>query len=212
LAQTKPDLVIACYGINDGIYLPLDEGRFAKYREGITWLRETCLTAGARVLLVTPPTFDEVKGGHPGYGHTLDVYSDWLLGKRTDGWDVVDLHGPMNRFLVEQRVKDPDYFLAGDGVHCGETGHWIFARQILAHLGATEVMSISDPQDLLASAPNGEATLKLVQQKQRTLKDAWLTSIGHERPGMNKGLPLSEAQEIAGELERQIRALTLPPR
>ena len=27
LPKTKPDLVFACYGMNDGIYLPLDEAR-----------------------------------------------------------------------------------------------------------------------------------------------------------------------------------------
>jgi lysophospholipase L1-like esterase len=34
LALAKPDLVFACYGMNDGIYEPLDEARFAKYRDG----------------------------------------------------------------------------------------------------------------------------------------------------------------------------------
>src|ERR1041385_874446 len=29
LKQTKPDLIFACYGMNDGIYLPLNEERFA---------------------------------------------------------------------------------------------------------------------------------------------------------------------------------------
>src|SRR5688500_17490958 len=35
LAKTKPELVFACYGMNDGIYLPLDERRFAAYRDGM---------------------------------------------------------------------------------------------------------------------------------------------------------------------------------
>src|SRR5882757_7566798 len=35
LAKTKPDLVLACYGMHDGIYLPLDEERYAKFRDGI---------------------------------------------------------------------------------------------------------------------------------------------------------------------------------
>lgn len=210
LAQTKPDFVIACYGMNDGIYLPFDEGRFAKYREGIEWMRDKCLAAGAKVVLVTPPTFDEVKGGHPGYSNTLDRYSDWLLSKRSDGWDVVDLHRPMNHFLAEQRQKDPGYFLAGDGVHCNEAGHWIFAKQILAHLGAKEVADMDGPEAMLATVKNGEAVLKLVQQKQRMMKDSWLTAIGHKRPGMNKGLPLDEAKKKAAEIDQKLHEL-LPP-
>src|ERR1051326_8107063 len=40
LAKVKPDLVVACYGMNDGIYYPFDAARFAKYQEGILELRE----------------------------------------------------------------------------------------------------------------------------------------------------------------------------
>lgn len=212
LAQLKPDFVVACYGMNDGIYLPFDEARFAKYRDGLQRLRDKCAAAGAKVLHVTPPTFDEVKGGHPGYANTLDRYSDWLLTKRADGWDVVDLHGPMNRYLAEQRAKDPAFFLAGDGVHCGETGHWIIAKKILLHLGARDLAGVEGPQAMLAAYSNGEALLTLIEQRQRMLKDTWLTTIGHKRPGMNKGLPLAEAQEKADELERRIRALASRPR
>ncbi len=210
LAQLKPDFVVACYGMNDGIYLPFDESRFAKYRDGLQRLRDKCVAAGAKILHVTPPTFDEVKGGHPGYGNTLDRYSDWLLAKRADGWDVVDLHGPMNRYLAEQRAKDPAFFLAGDGVHCGETGHWIIAKQILLHLGAKDLAGGDGPKAMLAAYPNGEALLKLIERLQRMMKDTWLTTIGHKRPGMNKGLPLAEAQAQAEELNAQIRALAKP--
>lgn len=36
LALTKPDLVFICYGMNDGIYLPLDSIRFQKFKDGLT--------------------------------------------------------------------------------------------------------------------------------------------------------------------------------
>ncbi|HVW02735.1 MAG TPA: hypothetical protein VHB77_20425, partial [Planctomycetaceae bacterium] len=35
LKLAKPDLVIACYGINCGIYQPFDEARFEKYQSGM---------------------------------------------------------------------------------------------------------------------------------------------------------------------------------
>jgi lysophospholipase L1-like esterase len=209
LAKTKPDIVVACYGINCGIYLPFDETRFAKYREGLQRLREKCAAAGAKVIHVTPPTFDEKQGGHPGYGNTLDRYSDWLLGQRKAGWDVVDLHGPMNRYLADQRAKDSAFFLAKDGVHCGETGHWIMARQILLHLGASDLANATDVKVMLAGHPKCGEVLKLVQQRQRMMKDAWLTATGHQRPGMKTGLPLTEAQGKAAELDSQIQAQSL---
>jgi len=207
LENTKPDLVFACYGMNDGIYLPFSEERFQKFKEGILELRERVTAAGAKIIHVTPPTFDEVKGGHPGYGNTLDRYSDWLLSQRASGWDVVDLHTPMNRYLAERRQNEPAFFLAGDGVHCGETGHWIIAKQILFHLGAKDVASADDPQAMLAVHQRGKDILKLVQEKQRMMKDAWLTDTGHKRPGMKQGLPLAEARAKAAELDQQIQEL-----
>ena len=156
---------------------------------------------------VTPPVFDEVKGQGPGYGNTLDRYAAWMLGQRASGWEVVDLHRPMKRFLEEQREKDPKFFLAGDGVHPGDVGHWIMAKAILEHLGAKELANVESGADMVRAHPNGPQILKLVQQKQRVLKDAWLTDTGHKRPGMSTGLPLAEAQARAAELDTQIRAL-----
>src|SRR5260221_8187643 len=34
LDKIKPDMVVACYGMNDGIYYPFSEDRFRKFREG----------------------------------------------------------------------------------------------------------------------------------------------------------------------------------
>jgi hypothetical protein len=39
------------------------------------------------------------------------------------------------------------------------------------------------------------------------MKDAWITAIGHERPGMNAGLPLREAQGKLEILDKGIRKL-----
>jgi lysophospholipase L1-like esterase len=58
LAKTQPDLVVACYGMNDGIYYPFDPQRFAKYQEGLRWTRDAVRKAGAKFWVVTPPPFD----------------------------------------------------------------------------------------------------------------------------------------------------------
>ncbi|MCB1128258.1 MAG: SGNH/GDSL hydrolase family protein, partial [Verrucomicrobiae bacterium] len=216
LAQTKPDLVIACYGMNDGIYQPLDETRFAAFRSGIEWLREQALTNGARIIHLTPPTFDPKNGRAdmpPGenYNTVLDRYSDWLLEQREHGWNVVDLHGPMNRFLAEQRAVNPDYRLAGDGVHPNETGHWLMAAPLMVRFGApAEIAGRDSVQPLLAGLPQGEDLLRLVRQRQRLLKDAWLTATGHKRPGMSRGVSLADAQAQSAQLDARVRALYWP--
>lgn len=224
LQQAKPDLVVACYGMNCGIYYPFGEERFQKYQQGMKQLREKAAAAGAKVLHVTPPVFDavpikartlpaglaEYKQPYEGYNQVLDRYSEWLVSQRANGWDVVDIHTPMNRFLAEQRTKDPNFKLAGDGVHIDAHGHWLIARQILEHLGvpASDLADKQTIEQALSVDPQGLEVLKLVQQRQRLMKDAWLTATGHKRPGMKQGIPLEEAEKQAKELDARVKELT----
>jgi lysophospholipase L1-like esterase len=109
LLQTKPDLVFACYGMNDGIYLPLDPERFEKFKTGIYLLHETVLKSGAAVIHLTPPVYDEKKG--EAYANVLDFYSDWLISCRYNhNWQVMDIHWPMKKFLEEKRLTNTAYY------------------------------------------------------------------------------------------------------
>ena len=45
LEKTKPDLIVACYGMNDGIYHPFSEARFERFKEGMRFLRAHCQKA-----------------------------------------------------------------------------------------------------------------------------------------------------------------------
>jgi lysophospholipase L1-like esterase len=220
LAKTRPDLVVACYGMNDGIYHPFSEGRFAKYREGMAHLRERASASGAKVLHLTPPVFDPVPiksntlpaglAEYPkpfeGYDEVLAKYSEWLLARRADGWDVVDVHGPMKKLLDDRKAKDPGFRLAGDGVHIDANGHWLIAREVLIHWGVPAGKLADDSQSAFAGLPNGPEVLKRVARKQSILKNAWLAETGHKRPGMAKGLPMDEANRRAGEIEAAIQA------
>lgn len=58
LEMADPDLVVACYGVNDGIYHPFSEERFKAYQKGIDTLIKKVQAHGARLVLVTPPPFD----------------------------------------------------------------------------------------------------------------------------------------------------------
>jgi lysophospholipase L1-like esterase len=132
LSMTRPTVVSACYGMNDGIYHPYDEGRFAAYQAGMRRLMEKVREAGARMVPLTPPPFDPGPKGEaalgPGekrYGYqapyrdydgVLARYGRWLLTLE----NAIDVHGPMSagRF-------------APDGVHPGPEGHVVMARAVL---------------------------------------------------------------------------------
>ena len=220
LEKARPDLIVACYGMNDGIYHPFSEERLQKFQNGVRTLRERGGAGGAYVVHVTPPTFDplplkgrtlpaglaEYRSPYEGYNEVLDRYSEWLMGQKD--WEVIDAHGPMNRFIANQRRTKPDFKLAGDGVHINRQGHWLIAREILRHFGApAEIVADDTPGTLLRLHPKGAEVLKLVQQRQRLLKDPWLTHVGHLRPGMQAGKPLSEAQAEIEEIGKKIQAL-----
>ena len=203
--QIQPDFVFSNYGMNDGIYLPLDDDRFASYKSGIEWLNQKIDSIAAAAIFVTPPVFDPIKG--EAYANVLDIYSDWLISKRyTDYWKVIDLHWPMRKFLEDQRKTDPTYFLAKDGIHPGETGHWLMAKPILEYLGEN-VGEFDSFQEAIATEENAPELLMLITQKQAILRDAWLRSTGHLRPGLAKGLPLEEAMEQVEKLEQKIQQL-----
>ncbi len=213
LNQIKPDLVFACYGMNDGIYKPFDTERFQKFKDGIYWLHNEVVKTGARLIHLTPPVYDGKITGNAYYDGVLDRYTDWLISLRTSAkWEVIDVHYPMKKYLQAHREIDAKYHLDGfalaeDGVHPYEIGHWIIAKQILVHLGckgAAECPSIARD---MATVPNGLQILKLVTERGNMMRDAWLRSTKHKRPGLPEGLPLDEALERAAELSREINAL-----
>jgi lysophospholipase L1-like esterase len=136
LDVAKPDLVIACYGMNCGIYQPFDEERFARYQKGMAHLKSRVEKAGAQLILVTPPFYDDQRAPKAfSYNAVLDRYGEWLLGQRKEGWTVIDLHGPMTREVLKRRERDPNFTLQPDGVHPNEDGHWLIAQQVIAAFG-----------------------------------------------------------------------------
>ena len=219
LAKTKPDLIFACYGMNDGIYMPPADDRMAAFQNGMKKLREKAAAAGARVIHVTPPVFDPMPIAgkvvprdqategkmYAGYDEVLAAYGDWLLSQRSAGWEVIDLHGPMKKAIDNGRAKDPTFKFSGDGIHPNGEGHRVMARAILA--GMTPPVEIDtktwgDPSDPKSKFAQIE---KLVRERGRILLDAYLTDAGHKRP-MKAGLPMPEAIVKAAEVEKKIEA------
>lgn len=202
LKKTKPNLIFACYGMNDGIYLPLEESRFGAFKEGIRKLHREAEAAGAKIVHLTPPSFDPGPGEKPGafnYNATLDAYSTWLIEQRSEGWNVIDLHFPMNREIQIRREADPEFRFARDRIHPNSEGHWVMAREILRALAL--------PTEDFTQNPAHTQLLGLVRTRSDLFKLAWLSETGHQRPGVPNGLLLPDANAEAAKIAEQIQSL-----
>jgi lysophospholipase L1-like esterase len=207
LKAVQPDLVIACYGINCGIYLPFDESRLQKYQEGMKHLKSAVEKSGARFVVITPPFYDDQRSPRDfSYNAVLDRYSDWLVSQRKEGWTVIDLHQPMTTFVRDRRKDDPQFTVQPDGVHPNEAGHWLIAQQLIRWARDSKSAEAGSPQEMLTAKGMPEALLALTLARVAVLRDAYISAAGHKRPGVAKGLPVNEAEAKATELSMKIAA------
>ncbi|MEX0669051.1 MAG: family 16 glycoside hydrolase [Pirellulales bacterium] len=208
LKVVRPDLVLACYGMNCGIYQPFDEARFGKFTAGMERLHAAVEKTGAKIIHLTPPMYIALPGtpgpaGDTNYDAVLAKESEWLLAKRASGWCVIDVHGPMKGALDERQKLDPTFTFSPDSVHPNDEGHWAICRAVLAGLGAEAAATADDlPTTLAAFLP--DVTLRM-----QLLRDAYREAAGHLRPGTPRGLPLAEAEAKARHLTDLIRARRL---
>jgi arylsulfatase A-like enzyme/lysophospholipase L1-like esterase len=212
LDQTKPDLIVACYGMNDGIYFPFGEDRFAAYKTGIRDLRTETQRRGIPILHLTPAMFDAhpiqarvLPGGlqsYPqpfeGYDRVLRQYADWLLMQRTDYWSVLDIHAAMNHRVAKEREVNPDFTMSPDGVHPNQVGHRVMAS-VLA-----DAWNLTLPAEDAMQDARLKSVQELITRRQQVLKHAWLSHTKHIRPGLPTGMALEEATQLADEIEAQI--------
>ncbi|HEY0074859.1 MAG TPA: GDSL-type esterase/lipase family protein [Abditibacteriaceae bacterium] len=208
LEKTKPDWVIACYGMNDGSSLPQNDEGFTRYVAAMEILKSTFEKAGVKqIVFLTPPIHDAGPGKEQSkHDQMLTRFSNWLLTRRKDGWNVIDIHGPMSAALEEKRRPEPGFRFAGDGVHPNAEGHRLIAKQVIAYFS-----SAKEADGFFVSRFAGAPLRGLVQQRMATRRDAWLSETGHTRPGIGKGLPMPEANAKINELTAQIEVQTAQP-
>lgn len=193
LGEFRPTHVLACYGMNDGIYLPLDDTRQKAFQDGMLHLKEAVEKRGGNFVAITAPLHD---ADHPSqdpqrYDAVLDAQATWLLAQK--GWQVIDIRPDLRTAISDAKQKNPGFVFAGDKVHPGPQGHDFIAASIVKQLW---------PLWKLPGTPvmaEGEA-LNILSQRNALLKHAWLTKTRHTRPGVPAGLPLPQAEEQAAKL------------
>jgi lysophospholipase L1-like esterase len=213
LLATKPDLIVICYGMNDGSSLPANDEGALRFTAAISHLREVMLKSGVKHLVFcTPPVRDD-KGDAALKFHdeNLTRYSKWLLTKRAAGWDVVDFHGPMRKTLDEGRAKNPAFTLSNDGVHPDRQGHWIMARELLTQFLGAQLDGNTSAETLFPA--HGIEIRNQVHQRMDMLFNAYMSTIGHTRPGVPGGpgtkpdSSIAQATESAAAITKQIETL-----
>jgi lysophospholipase L1-like esterase len=197
LEKAKPEVVFACYGINDGIYQPLDKDRFAAFQKGVTKLIDECKAGGVkRVFLVTPPIYDDKpKKGETDYDAVMTAYAKWMTELKVDGVTVIDLHTAMRK--ARDARAEP---FAKDKVHYGDDGHLLVARTILTAVG------VKVPDDAVATV-KADPLFKLVEQKRGLRSTAWMKHVGYTREKKVEPGPLGTTEADAMKVQEQIDAL-----
>lgn len=219
LDRVKPDVVIACYGMNCGIYHPFSEERFTAYQDGIRKLVKKVEAIGADMILITPPPYagrvkpkappaeGEPYGYRtpsPDYNEVLQRYADWILsldGK--DGIRSLTVRPGIERFMKACYPKEP--------VHPNPYGHKLMGEAFLQGIGKDTGSDLLETGiDARPKDSEWNTLLSLVQQQREIHDRALLNDIGHGNSGVRRRFttPLSEAQEtvkaINAELEKQL--------
>lgn len=197
LDKMRPDVVFACYGMNDGIYQPLEEKRFQAFKDGINHLLDACQKAGVkRIILVTPPIYDATtKVGELNYDSVLTAYAAWEKTLRRPGLEVVDLHTAM-RTAREKRTE----VFSKDRIHPGDEGHLFMARTILAGVG------LETPEEALAKV-KADPLFTQVDLLRRHRAVHWMNFVGYTREKVVKPTPLGDAEAQAAKIQAKIDEL-----
>jgi lysophospholipase L1-like esterase len=196
LEKTKPDLIIACYGMNCGIYKELDDQRAARFQEGNVKLRAAAKKYNAEIVHMTPPIFDNHGKLGFDYDTVLSAYSAWMVKQRDNGWHVVDLHSDMRKKVDLAKASDPKFTVQKDTIHPDAAGHWMMAQPLIAYFGDTTSTQLASTNDLLDAA-----RLAAVKQRMQLFQKAVHAETKPLRPGVPQGGTLESAAADAKKLE-----------
>ncbi len=206
LTAVKPQVVMACYGMNDGIYLPYDEKRMQAFRDGMTKLVDQCTAAGAQVILITPPAYDNYRS-QSDYDQVLGKFAEWEKQTPPKGViAVADLHTVMVSELQARQKNDPQYHFSKDGIHPAELGHLVMALAILKELKIYTAPGTAE--DLLAKIKS-DPMWGLVNKHRSQRSNGWLDYIGYNRhkkvaPGTGD---IQKVEAEAAALQKQINEM-----
>ena len=226
LKATKPEVLITCYGMNDGIYNPQSPERFKAYKDGYSQLFEIARDSGVKqIMVLTPPPFDpnpikkklieagnfSYKTPYAKYNNVLSDYSKYLLTLKDADIKVIDLHASLffYTFFKSKDIQNLDnkdmqnFTLSKDGIHPGQEGHLLMAQTILRALKFD--FEYTEPAKY--SIINENPLFKLVAKKRSLRSKGWLEYIGYTRGKTVKKDSVEKVEESVLLLQREIDKL-----
>lgn len=197
LTKLKPDVLIACYGMNDGIYQPLEESRFAAFQNGIQNMITQAKQAGVKkIYLVTPPIYDyQPKDDSFNYESVLSEYARWETKLNITNVKVIDLHTVM---LAARKQRDQPF--SKDNVHPNEDGHWLMAQTIASALGASET-------NMTLAEVKADPVFASIDAIRNLRWKAWMNHIGYTREKTYPPQPLGGSEALVAEQKEAIKTL-----
>lgn len=221
LEKTKPQLIFACYGMNDGIYHPYDSSRFEAFQDGVILLKNKASAISAKLVLLSPPPFDSLpiqdklaplsasdfsyRAPFAAYDEVLEHYATWLMSQSSDSVMIINVHKALNQFIKEKRLSTPEFTLAKDGIHPSNLGHLVIAQTVLKHY------NIQIPKNLEGELQRlqEDELYEVIATKRKVDSEAWLPYVGFIRGDTVQQTSIQQAIEKSNRLQEQINSLRL---
>lgn len=197
LTKVKPEVVFACYGMNCGIYQPLDEERFSAFKAGVRRLITDCKASGVeQIFIITPPIYDAtIPEGQFHYDHVLTAYAAWEMTIKQDGVQVIDLHSAMRK----ARDARTEVF-SKDKIHPGVEGHLFMARSILKGLG------VDVPAEDVATIQK-DSLFKKIDHLRSYRSKQWMRHIGYNREKWVEPQSLGTTEDEVAKMQDEINEI-----
>jgi lysophospholipase L1-like esterase len=222
LTLVKPQVVVACYGMNDGIYHPQSAERMQAFEQGIEKVIAAVHADGAQMVLLTPPPFDRLPvkqlagkdaadfgfmTPYEGYDSVLADYARWEMQLPKNEATVIDLHSPIHAYLAEQRKTEPAFsFAVKDGIHPNTSGHLLMAQIVLKGLGVP-VASGNLQAELVKI--QSDPLYTLIKEQREARSSGWLKYVGYTRGETVKADSVEDVEKANAALQGRIDAIRM---
>jgi len=222
----QPDLVLACYGMNDGLQMPFSRERFEHYKAGINAVLDTVHAHGAQCWLLTPTYYDltslseydpehyrttdyPAPHAYRYYADVLEKYAQYIMSLEGDRAErCFDVFHPIKEHVQACREKDSTYRY-GDGIHPDSIGHFIIMRTLMKGMFNITLSRVPE----YVTAPQDDLFYQITADKNKVVSIAYRTAAGHSLDFLeeySQAVPTTDADTYAAQALRRLQSMAVP--